>query len=520
MPGLTMTALEQAFAESRGVNLQIGPDSTALRDLGLALGHKAQAGNLTERDASVLAGVLEAITEESHMAGSASRNLESLLHQAQEAPDVEIKTWLDLTDRTHQADLAKAIMALANHGGGFVLFGLAPDADGRYSPVQPAPAGLAQYNHDVVNDIVKAYADPPFHCRVEMVKHRAGSVHPVVLVPGGHRVPIRARRSGPDERHVKMNTYYVRRAGPASEAPQTAQEWDGLLRRCIANNRTELFDLFRVILTGEGASASEQDGALAGLKAWSEESVARWRERIQEVPPQHPARCDFGYWTASYTIEGIRETIGAPKLLDALRESKPGLTGWSTWWVPTREEIRPRVRQQGVVECWMGKGGDGAQSDPGSADFWRASPRGRMFLLRGFQEDGGIPNSPPGKYFDLTLPIWRMGECLVHAQNMAKALGMPDAEVTFQAEWTGLAQRRLAVLAERDYEPGPIDDRVCEENSVLRHLVVQADLISSSLPEHVYNLLRPLYELFNFFDLPRRLVNEQLGRLLSRRHLG
>lgn len=46
---------------------------------------------------------------------------------------------------------------------------------------------------------------------------------------------------------------------------------------------------------------------------------------------------------------------------------------------------------------------------------------GRMFLIRGYQEDGA-ETFPAGTILDTTLPLWRMGEVLLHAEKLASLL--------------------------------------------------------------------------------------------------
>jgi hypothetical protein len=43
------------------------------------------------------------------------------------------------------------------------------------------------------------------------------------------------------------------------------------------------------------------------------------------------------------------------------------------------------------------------------------------------------------------------------------------------------------------------------------------DAFPTALPELVFAILAPLYELFDFFHLPKRLVDEELTSLLSHR---
>ena len=52
------------------------------------------------------------------------RRLTDLVENPRETLDVELKDWLDLRgSQEHKAQLAKALLALANHGGGYLLIG-------------------------------------------------------------------------------------------------------------------------------------------------------------------------------------------------------------------------------------------------------------------------------------------------------------------------------------------------------------------------------------------------------------
>ena len=176
--------------------------------------------------------------------------LGDLLVDPREALDLELKNWLDLRgDRHHKAILAKAVMALANHGGGFILLGFEDGPDGVVE-ADNRPDAMTAYSQDVVNGIVEHYCEPSFHCEVSVEASPAGSEFPVVKVPGGHRVPVRAKRSGPGESVFRENDIYVRKPGPRSEVPRSAQEWDELLSRCLENRRDELASLMRRVLAG------------------------------------------------------------------------------------------------------------------------------------------------------------------------------------------------------------------------------------------------------------------------------
>ena len=68
--------------------------------------------------------------------------LADLLLNPQESLDVEYKGWVELAGNDqHKALLAKAIMALANSGGGFVVVGFT-EKDGRLILDQGRPPTL------------------------------------------------------------------------------------------------------------------------------------------------------------------------------------------------------------------------------------------------------------------------------------------------------------------------------------------------------------------------------------------
>ena len=76
---------------------------------------------------------------------SSPRRLESLTRNPREDLEVELKGWLDLDEGAHKADLAKAILALGNHGGGYVLIGY---DDATRGPIPPTTGATNHYDQD------------------------------------------------------------------------------------------------------------------------------------------------------------------------------------------------------------------------------------------------------------------------------------------------------------------------------------------------------------------------------------
>jgi hypothetical protein len=267
----------------------------------------------------------------------------------------------------------------------------------------------------------------------------------------------------------------------------------------------------RSILAGAPAVEAIPDD-LATATRWFEESLARWSEIVCNLPPENSARFPQGYLALGYYLTGDLNQVGGNDLLDALRRAKIPHTGWPEFLVPTRPEIRP-YPQNGTIECWIAR--DGQDHGAAHSDFWRASPEGKLFLIRGHQEDEGrVPGIAPSTVFDITLPTWRVGEALLHASNMAIEFGDPQARVNFVVELTGLAGRHLTHLERTRLI---FDDHRTQQGRFRTSLTVQADQISDALPELVSQLVVPLYELFVFFRLPANLPAEELARMRANR---
>ena len=113
--------------------------------------------------------------------------LQDLVDAPRERLEVEYKAWLNLEDREVQAGLARHLCTLANHGGGFLVFGIADDM----TPAGPQPPEADPYDQDRLSGIVRRYLIPTFQVAVYRVATPAtGVTHPVVWVPSHDAVPM------------------------------------------------------------------------------------------------------------------------------------------------------------------------------------------------------------------------------------------------------------------------------------------------------------------------------------------
>jgi Putative DNA-binding domain len=252
-------------------------------------------------------------------------DLDDFINEPRETLDVEVKEWLDLTDNDHRAIIAKEIIALANHGGGFLVIGFEERADGTFQPSAGRPANLDAWSQDSIQSIVAKYADPGVQCGVH---HRADAAsrekYPIIAVPGGHRVPIRAKAGSPDGKKLVAHRVYIRRPGPASEEPKTAEEWDRL-----QNRQAELLEAMRSIMAGVIPSAAPATPTrFDQLKAFETQAIVRWEALVAQLPAGVPPTFPHGYYDLSMAIDGDFDRESLSDLRDTIRRAVRNHSGW------------------------------------------------------------------------------------------------------------------------------------------------------------------------------------------------
>jgi hypothetical protein len=316
-----------------------------------------------------------------------------------------------------------------------------------------------------------------------------------------------ARRGGPQSQSsLQAGRIYIRRVGPSSEEPQSPEEWRTLLDRCIRAGRDELVDRIRLIVAGEPVSAAEATSDQE-LDQWIEQSTARWLSLVQNLPTEHPARFPLGYYRFAYQFRGQFDRPSLSRLRDMLASAEVRFS-WPHWPVYTREELRPAPVDD-TVECWLGRRENARESAPDELDYWRVSPTGKTYSIRGLNEDSHPDLVQPGTGLDIVAPTRRLADGLTHAWNLAQQFGIQTAEIEFDLLWVGLAGRRLVSTV----KPNRLLFSVyrTRQPQYQRRLSVPTEALLERLPEIVDAALRPMYEAFDFFPLPADLTIREIA---------
>ncbi len=270
-------------------------------------------------------------------------------------------------------------------------------------------------------------------------------------------------------------------------------------------------DILRVVGLAEEASSEGSQEAFVG------DAFARWRDLIRDLPQDSPGRFPAGWYRIDYAIEGGVRDITLRALQELLRKAVIEHTGWPMFRVPGRSE--PELREvEGMLECWLRPGGERPYAcDAAHCDFWRASPSGRLVLIRGYQEDAQ-ETFPPGVLFDTTLPIWRIGEAFLHAARLATLIARDPAAATIRLRvfYTGLRGRDLRAWA----SPMSVDHfgggRSRSDEAMLEG-AAPAAVVAAELGPYVLPLVASLFERFGVTGISAAFVRSELERMRRNR---
>lgn len=476
--------------------------------------------------------------------------LKEIVERRTEGLAVELKAWFDPTSAEGVARIAKTCIAMRNNNGGYLLVGF--DNKTSKPDLTNAPGNPREtFHQDRIQGIVSKYAAELFEVEVHFVEFEARE-YPVICVPGGVRTPVFTKSGLKDSTGkvlIKEHNVYVRTLN-ANHTPSTSEarfaDWESLIQICFDNREADIarflkrhfseskntLESLSSLVRPQNLDASEtptqpgpapetpQPSIGRSLEEqaiqFSNEGLQRFGALVTERTTKPP---ECGYWEATLIISGpIQESSANREFLNLISSSNPNYTGWPIW-LDSRgfrdTESHPHVFN-GAWEALMISVGQGWLTH---VDFWRIHPRGWFYHRRALEDD--LPRTErhpkPLTLFDFGIPLWRVGEAIAVGLSFAKALGCPPetGQLYFRFKWTGLRGRQLASWAEpaRYISAG----QASHQDEIESTIIVPANLPIASIPESVYKVTQPLYEIFNGFALGKDTVEQIVMKMLNRR---
>ena len=431
------------------------------------------------------------------MAGFDDTQYRILLDDPNEVLEVEYKSWLDLSSNEVRAGLARHIAALANHGGGTIVFGITNTMQFAGPNTFPMP----RCDRDLIASIIKKYLEPTFQCDVRNVVSSAGNTHPIVIVPPHGAVPVCAKASGPTVNDkivgIVQGVHYTRKPGPESERIQTAAEWAPIIRRCAMHDRSAILGALDAALRGAGPTSLAASDA---LKQWHDAARTAF---LTDVAAQ-PGRANLAkwHWQTSYTIErSDGQVLELASLLEILRQVHREVrdtvnSGWNMIDPHGVSDLRPVFQidtSSGLGEAeFLEFSALRSAMDVSIADLWRVSPDGKVTTVRDYWEDTVVRNGmTPGTFLSPNWMTRSLAEIVRHARAFTERFEYPGS-VSFRCEWHGLHSRILhspGALWSMRRAPATGDHRVSAGT-------FPVTMLSNGLHEIVAKLIAPLMRAF------------------------
>ena len=294
---------------------------------------------------------------------------------------------------------------------------------------------------------------------------------------------------------------YIRKPGPKSEEPKTSEEWRELLNRCVRANREDMLDAIRTIISGEATSTQTTPDAWKDLRNFCDSGFSRWQELIKGLPEQAPQRCPHGFYEMGFALQGANSVDLATLKRRLAIAQRIKMTGWSLF---EPQDIYPYSPE--VIEAWPGKP-NRYIPNPAFLNFWRVSCDGTLYMLTGYQEDQWHPLRP-GKCIGITMPVWRVGEVAYFVERFCAEF--PEVEnLSIYLKFSGLKGRELTSVNGQYW----IYDKVSRVPEVKIECTVSVNQLQNNMVEVIHKLLKPLYEIFQFTQIPLDLVDKQLSKL-------
>ena len=458
--------------------------------------------------------------------------IQALVDRPSESLSTELKRWIDPDQSEGKAKIVKAALALRNCGGGDLVIGF--DNDTREPDQNNVPPNVKTAFHiDIIQALISRYASEPFEVSVEF-PGREGQPYPVITVPTGVQTPVAVKSdlwfensNGENQKLISVDDVYIRSLesnGTPSTTKARCKDWPKILDVCFDNREADIGRFLRRHLGGLTPEVVQEFlGAMAGglqpeetpedhLRKYLQESGERYSTVVEERKVQLPPH---GAWEVGLLLVGdIPPHSANQEFLNLLNASNPRYTGWPVW-LDSRTFRDKSTRPYPFESTWEALivilNSDWLRY----IDFMRLDPKGRFYLRQAFSED--IKDSYPKPILDFVWPIRNLAEAIAVGIAFAKAMGCdPEkTQLAFGFQWTNLRGRKLTSWVEpaRYIPPG----EPAYQDAVTTFIEVPLETPLSALGGYVNQAVKPLFEIFNGYELGKDIIEDLTRETIERR---
>jgi Putative DNA-binding domain len=396
--------------------------------------------------------------------------IQALVEAPSERLHIEVKPWLDPSSNWGEGIIAKALLALRNQDGGFLLIGF--DDDGSPGSRKKGLNIKSAFHIDNIQQIASRYASKPFQLHIHF-RSRAGVEYPIIQVESGIKTPVFCKaelKNDKGEKVLSFGDIYVRTLSTngvvSTSKIQKNEDFEDLLQRCFENREADHAAFLSKLIRSTSKSdiekllsfVSESHQATAIQPGSLELKILDYgRSRLEAQAGEREVDLSgIAFLEGALRIEGpLKKYSASREFLQLIHSANPSLTGWPIWLISQSfSDVKTHpYPYHGAWEQFI--------QAPGFSryhlDFMMFSPKGEFYFARALEDDTGEKKADPEapKTVEPIIQLLRVAEALAVGKAIASVLGDPPEELKlfFAFRWTGLKNRHLVAWSNLNFEP-------------------------------------------------------------------
>lgn len=479
--------------------------------------------------------------------------------------DFEIKSWIDPTTNECIAKIVKAVLALYNSGGGYLLIGY---DDKSFGEAAEDDEVKVKFKPEYIQTTIIDYSSEKFELELFFYEGIALS-HPCIIVPTGVTCPAvvtreLSSRSQENTKLLSKGDFYIRtyesNNSISSARITNKNDYERFLCTAFGNKELDHVTFIKrnfadkmpdivAFLKSCGkcpysySAQKDNDSSRSMIeelpnstsdlekeaKNILKEGKNRYEERITNESSLTQSEKEFlaaykgaGSYSCSLIIKPTPSLNGeeGSSFLDRIGVANPNHTGWPPW-LDSRgcpeKSFRPYYNTTRAWETFILANHGGLKH----GDFTVMYPtKGSFYLRRFFADD--IQHSLSAKVFDPYLMLYRVGEIISVGLSFAKELGVngDNGLLGFIFHWSGLKGRKLEEWCKA--EPGRMfvfHDGRAIDNEVTTFIKIPACTSVAAIDNYILQATKDLYLAFDGYEVSKNkeLIESVMDRLLKRR---
>jgi len=355
------------------------------------------------------------------MMNDPTEQLVRALRQDHETRDVDYKAamaWDTKAGKAACCGVVKDILAMANSGGGLIIFGVDELPDKSFQRSGVPSDMLKGWETTRVNSFVQTYADPPINVRLRRFTDD-GLTFITLDVPPFPNVPHICISDYPDV--LLRFALYVRTANNESAPIGSSADFNVVIEQAVRNRGTMLMESMRSILVGANITPTISDNERFAHQ------LHEGQERAQErYPTDWPAFTSFreaSWWPARF--DATRFPLDA--LTPVVQKAHIRYHGWPfLWYDPGHFDP---VALQDAIECVVPS--SSAPNHPFT--YWQLRQSG-LFYHREVTPEAlhAYNNETSTPFVGIRLTTVYVAEAIDCMVRMEDALGIASEDVTLR----------------------------------------------------------------------------------------